>query len=131
MRNPFANDSDKASRKRWHKARIAIEKELKGADRGARYSRNEWFWEEATSGVARYLEARKAIPSDTDLIFESVEETVEEHVETVKQVAKDAADVVVEAGERTFSVLKTGAFIAAGIAAAAIVIPPVIRAFRK
>ncbi len=130
VRDPFANDSDTASRKRWSVAKATIDKELDSADPNAVYARNPWFWDKATSGVALYLEARKAIPSDSELIVESLKETVVEHAETVKKVAKGAADVITEAGERTYSVLKTGAFIAAGVLGAAIVLPPVIRAFR-
>ncbi len=32
MRNPFANDSDKASRKRWSKDRVVIGQEVENAD---------------------------------------------------------------------------------------------------
>ena len=119
-------DFDKASRARWLRAKSTIESDLKNADPAAEYPRNEWFWQEASYRLARYLQSRKAVPSNTSLMIDSVSEAIQESADTVKQIAMDVSD----AGERAMSKVKVGLIIAGSVIGAAIVLPPVIRAFR-
>ena len=124
LRHPKALDRDKASRKRWVEAKRTIDSQLAKASPNALYSSNEWFWDSATSRLAIYLESRKAIPSRARLAFESVRETVDEHIESAKNLARDVA------GGEFWPWVKTGALVAGGLVAAAIVIPPIVRAFK-
>ena len=131
MRNLFANDRSASSVTEWAAAKSRIDKHMASADKSARYPDNEWFWGTAALRLAIYLESRKAIPSRTELMIDAVGETVVEHAQTVKNVAKDAVGAVADAGKDFMSTLKTGALILGGLIGAAIVLPPVIRAFRS
>jgi len=123
--NPFAQDRDLASRQRWQKNKAAIENELKDADPSAVYPRNEWFWQEATSRLALYLQGRSAVPSSAQLVIESVQETVAEGIEAGKELAEKASQSI---RDTLLTTVKTGAIIVSSVAAAAIVLPRVVRA---
>ena len=127
LQNPFLDDRDKASRKQWEMDKKKIDGQLASADPAALYPENEWFWQSASFGAAHYLEGRKAVPSKTELMLEAVKETIQDRVEDVRKVGAAATGL----GERVFSVLKTGALIVGGVVGAAIILPPVIRAFRN
>jgi hypothetical protein len=128
----------------WEKARAEIRRDLEGADPDAVYPRNEWFWNDAILKLAIYLESQKNPPSDTDLLIDSFKETIEERIDdaesliegvgdaasTVVDVASRAAGAVTEAGGRVWSGLKLAAIIGGSLVGAAIVVPPIIRAFR-
>ena len=130
LRNPFVNDRSRSSMTRWDDSKRAIQRDLANADKHALYPRNEWFWDTATLRLAIYLESRKAIPSNTELWIESFTETLSEHADTAKRIAKGAADAVSGAGRDLLSTLKTGALILGGLVGAAIAVPPIIRALR-
>ena len=128
---PKALDKDRASRKRWVEAKRTIDRQLAHADPNAVYAVNEWFWQDATSRLAIYLESRKALPSKASLLIESVSETVQEGVDGAVNAAKDAVSTVVDqAGKSMWPILKIGGLVIGGIAGAAIVIPAIIRAFK-
>ena len=127
LRNPSARDKSPASRKRWLAAKRKIDEQLRSAAKSSQYPENEWFWQVATRRLAIYLESRKAIPSRTELLIESLRETVEEHAETAKKLAKRAVDA---AGGETLSNLKTGVLIVGSLAAAALAIPLIVRALK-
>jgi len=130
MRNLFANDQSPSSVKQWYEHKAKIDKHIAGADKTAVYPENDWFWDEATKRLAIYLQSRKAIPSRSELMIDAIGETVVEHGQAVKELAKDAASTVTDAGKEFVSTLKKGALILGGIVGAAVVLPPVIRAFR-
>ena len=121
LTNPKALDKDLASRKRWIDSKRKLDRQLAKADKNALYVENEWFWQEASRRIAIYLESRKAIPARAELFVDAVSESVSEQVEAVK----DAAE---KAGKDAWEAIKTGALILGGLTAAAIVIPPIIRA---
>ncbi len=125
--NPFPRDKDKASRARWLHSKAQIDYELKNAKPDEIYARNEWFWQEATTRLALYLQGLKAIPSSTTMIVDSVFEVIEEGADAAQQLVKDVAEV----GDRALHKLKIGTIIAASVVGAAVILPPVIRAFRK
>ena len=81
---PKALDRSLASRKEWVARKRALDRALAGADPNATYRANEQFWHD-TGRLAIYLESRKAIPTRTEIFFESVGETVSEHVDSVKR----------------------------------------------
>jgi hypothetical protein len=126
----LGNDKSQKSRTEWTQAKAIIDSQTKAAEPAALYPDNEWLWQRALPRLAIYLESLKVVPSDAELIVSSVKETVAEHAEAAKNLAKDAAGSITEAGERALSMLKTGAIIAGGVLAAAIVVPPIIRALK-
>jgi len=117
--NPRALDSDLASRKRWKASKRKIDQQLRGADPNAVYSQNEWFWQEASKRLAIYLESRKAVPGRADLVVDSITETVKEHAEAVKDVARRAVEA---AAPGIGSALKTGALVIGGLVAAVLIV---------
>ncbi len=130
MRTMFANDRSPSSLKQWSNAISEINKYVANADKAALYPKNEWFWDTATLRLAIYLESRKAIPTSTDLMIESLTETLADHADTARTVARGATDALAGAGKGLLSTVKTGALILGGLVGAAIVLPPIIRAFR-
>ena len=127
LRNPSARDKSPASRKCWLTAKRKIDEQLRSAATSSLYPENEWFWQVATRRLAIYLESRKAIPSRTELLIDSVRETVEEHAEMAKNLAKRAVEA---AGGETLSNLRTGVLIVGSLAAAALAIPLIVRALK-
>jgi len=124
LRGPaLKNDKSPSSRKEWMDAKRVIDERSKAFEKSTLYPDNQWFWQKATKRLAIYLESLKVVPTDSELMFDAIGETLAEHAQTVKDAAKEA----VEAGS---SWLKTGVIVAAGIAGAAIILPPVIRALR-
>jgi len=123
-------DGDK---RQWLLDRERIANDLENADPAAQYARNEWFWNRAILKLAILLQVAKTRPSPTDMFIEAVKETVVERVEDADRAmvkVGEAAKTVTEAGERTWSTLKIAGIVAASVAGAAIVLPPIIRAFR-
>ena len=86
------------------------------------YGENEWFWQHATRRLAIYLESLKAVPSRTEIAFDAVKETLEEHGERITEAVKDVADW----GDRALDVLKAGGLIVGGVIGVVVVIPPII-----
>jgi len=113
---PAGNNSQQQVRVLYEYAQV------RGADPAAIFSENEWFWKEATYRAASYLDALAFVPTHFELITESVTETIKEHKERIKDALDKTDDLL--------SMVKKGALILAGVIGAAIVIPPVIRAFR-
>lgn len=121
-----SNDKSKASRKEWMNTKKLIDEQAEDADPNALYPDNQWFWQQATKRLAIYLESLKVVPTDTELMLEAIGETLAEHAQAAKDLAKDAAD----AAGSPLAWLKTAAYIAGGVAGAALLLPPIIRAFR-
>ena len=120
---PLALDRDLASRKRWIEAKRTIDQQLAHADPNALYANNVWFWNDATSKLALYLQSRKAVPTRATLMAEAVDETIQEGI----QAAKDVAG---EAGKSLWASIKPIAVVAGVIGAitgAVILIPPIFR----
>ena len=69
--------------------------------------------------------ARVLVPDSIETVTERVEDA-----DTAIEKAGDAAKTVTEAGERAWSTLKIAGIVAASVAGAAIMLPPIIRAFR-
>ena len=141
-RKPWHTDADQ---KLWELARQKLLRDLEGADLDAVYPDNAWFWNHALLKLAIYLEVLKTSPSPTQLLIDSVKETITERVqdaqnfidnagdavENIADAAAKAADAVVDAGERAWSGIKIAAVVGGCAIGAAIVVPPVVRAFRK
>lgn len=116
----------------------------KNADPDALYPHNHWFWNTALLKLAIYLQAEKTKPSPMDIFMESLEESVDDRVQNVRdfiegagEVASDAvsavsraAEAVSEAGDRAWSGIKIAAIVGASLVGAAIIVPPIIRARR-
>ena len=133
------------AQKLWEKARAKILRQLESADKDATYPDNDWFWNHVLLKLSIYLEVAKTTPSPTELLIESFKETIGERIEDASdfldsagdaagdlaQVAADAAEAVAEAGERAWSGLKIAAIVGGSLIGAAIVVPPVVRAFRN
>lgn len=113
---PKALDRDLASRKRWKVSKQRIDAQLRGADPNALYPQNEWFWQEASKGLAIYLESRKAVPDRAELVIDSITETVNERAEDVKAAARQVANAAPGIG----TAVKVGALVIGGLAAAAL-----------
>ena len=107
-------DSDKASRKRWTKAKQRIDRELAGASPTAMYRDNEWFWQTETVRLAQYLESLKVIPSRLTLAKEALAEVVDERLQDMDR-AGEALEKVAGAGDRFLSKLKGAAIVAGGV----------------
>ena len=114
---PKALDRDLASRRHWRASKRRIDAQLRSANPKALYPQNEWFWQEASKGLAIYLESRKAVPDRAELVIDSITETVEERVEDVKAAAKKVANAASGIG----TAVKVGALVIGGLAATAIV----------
>ena len=142
------------ARKRWHKdpihdlwkrAKQRISRDIQGADPEAVYPGNEWFWNIVLLKLAIHLEVLKTSPSPTELMIESLRETVEERLDDAKDLfdnagetvidffdaAGDAAGALADMGERAWSGIKVAAIVGGSLVGAAIVLPPVVRAFRN
>ena len=123
-------DGDK---RQWLRDREAIAADLEGREPDAEYARNEFFWNRAILKLAILLQVSKTRPSPTQMFVEALRETVAERVQDADQAIDTAGKVaenVAEAGGRAWSTLKIAGVVAASVAGAAIVLPPVIRAFR-
>lgn len=123
-------DSDK---QRWEQAHEKVTRDVKGADPDAQYPDNEWFWNKAMLKLAILLQVAKTRPSPTQLMIESFKETIAERVDDADDVvstAGKAVETVAEAGSRTWSSVKIAAIVVGGLIGTAIVVPPIIRAFR-
>lgn len=116
--HPKPLDRDLASRKRWKDSKRTIDRQLRDADPKALYPQNEWFWQEASKRLAIYLESRKAVPNRADLMVDSLAETVQEHAQTAKDLARRAAEAAPSIG----SAVKTGALLIGGLVAAVLVV---------
>ena len=92
--------------------------------KGGLYPHNEEFWQECTRRLAVYLEARKVVPSKWELLVESFVEAVAEVPEVIGRVAKQTAGAAA-------GVITSPAKLAAVLLGSAILLPPIIRAFRK
>lgn len=122
-----------ADKRQWLRDREAIANDLNGADPNALYPRNEWFWNRVLLKLSILLQVAKTRPSPTELFFESVRETLDERAQDIDEAIETTAttiDEIAETGDRLWSGLKIAGIVAAGLLGAAIVLPPVIRAFK-
>ena len=122
-----------ADKRQWLQHRKAIAADLEDADPDAVYARNEFFWNRAILKLAILLQVAKTRPSPTQMFIEAVKETVVERVQDADQAIEKAGKVaenVAEAGDRAWSTLKIAGIVAASVAGAAILLPPIIRAVR-
>ena len=123
-------DGDK---EQWKRDRERIAEELRDADPAALYRDNDWLWNRAFLKLAILLQVAKSRPSPTQLFVESVKETIRERVDDADNAASTAGKVIdaaAHAGERAWNGLKIAGLVAAGLIGAAVVLPPIIRAFR-
>lgn len=128
----------------WEDAKSKIASDAKEAKPDAVYPDNAWFWNNALLKFAIYLQGAKTRPSSTDLLIESFQESIGDRIDDVGDivvgvgkkvgdvvdVVGDAAGAVVDAGQSAWTGLKIAAIVGVSVAGAAIVLPPVIRAFR-
>lgn len=133
------------AQKLWENARAKIQRDMRGADSSKTYPHNDWFWNHVLLKLSIYLEVAKTTPSPTELLIESFKETIGDRIQDASEfldgagdvagdiadAAADAAGAVVKAGEQAFSGLKIAAIVGASLLGAAIVVPPVVRAFRN
>lgn len=133
------------AQERWEQDLRRIERDLEGAKPDQLYRDNAWFWYSALIKLAIYLTVLKTIPSPTELFIEALKETVEERVEDAHELiqgagkaasdavkaAGKAAEAVADAGSRAWSGMKIAAIIGGSLLGAAVILPPVIRAFRE
>ena len=122
-----------ADKDQWLRDRAKIARHLQGADPKALYPHGDWFWNRAMLKLAILLQVAKTRPSPTELFLESLEETIHERLSDTDQLIDNAGETISEvadAGEKWWSGLKTAGLIAAGLIGVAVVVPPIIRAFR-
>lgn len=118
------NDSDRSEHSRWAQCLDEVREKSKGLDGKAIYPGNEHFWQKCTLRVAIYLESRKVRPSRWTLIRESVGEAIAEVPTVAGRATKATAEVAA-------SLIRDPAKFAAVLLGGAILIPPLIRAFRR
>jgi hypothetical protein len=118
------SDHERSEHGRWMNCTERVATIYDSANPSAEYPENEAFWQECTSRLAVYLESRKVVPSKWQLFLDAVVEAVAELPETIghagREVASGAARLIQEPAK-----------LAALLLGAAILLPPVIRAFRK
>ena len=128
----------------WQAAIARITNDMQGADPKALYPDNKWFWFTPIKKLARHLEEERATPTRLELIIESIDEAVDDRIDDVASVldsagdaagavastVEDAVDAVVETGEKVWSGVKIAAIVGVSLIGAAIVLPPIVRAFR-
>jgi hypothetical protein len=127
----------KGARMHWPNAKAKIDQQLANGKPDDLYPENEWFWQKATHRLALQLEAWKVIPSRTELFYEALKETLSDHAErvkdagaTVRDKAKETLDDAASIGDKAVGILKTAAIIGGVVVGAAVVLPPIVRAFR-
>lgn len=117
-------DYERTEHELWKKCTEKVASLYDKDNPSAEYPDNEQFWQVCTSRLAIYLNARKVVPSKWELFVESVVEAVAEVPATVGRATKATAGAAAR-------VIKDPAKLAALMLGAAILLPPVIRAFRK
>ena len=123
--------SQRSEHKRWQRCMETVKQHADPSKPDAIYPRNEEFWQECTSRLAIYLESRKAVPSKWTLLKESVVETLEEIPGALGDATHATAGAVADAGGAVLNFVKKPVNAALVVLGGAILLPPVIRAFRK
>lgn len=117
-------DYERSEHERWKACAAKVAALYDKPNPNAEYADNEHFWQECTKRLSIYLQARKVVPSKWELAVESVVEAVAELPQVVGGAVKSTASAAAK-------VIKDPAKLAAVLLGAAILLPPVIRAFRK
>ena len=109
---------------RWATCMRQIAKRYNATTPNAEYPKNDDFWQECTKRLAIYLQSRKVVPGKWQLLKEAVLEAVAEVPATLghatRELASGAAGLLAGPGK-----------LAALLLGGAILIPPLVRAFRK
>ncbi len=109
---------------RWTACMARVAKRYDAKKPNAEYPDNEDIWQNCTKRLAVYLQSRKIVPSKWQLLKEAVFEAVAEVPNTLghatRELASGAAGLLAEPGK-----------LAALLLGGAILIPPLVRAFRK
>jgi|GEM_PF-3491821 len=117
-RSPFEG----TEHERWKACADQVE-ERGDKDKGSEvYPDNQRFWE-CTKRLAIYLQSRKVVPSRWQLVTESVTEAIAEVPQVVGRASRAAA-------ETAAGVLADPARLAAVLLGAAVLLPPIVRAWR-
>lgn len=115
------SEHERSDHKRWAQCIATVERLSTGKRPQAPYpaAENEAFWQDCTRGLAIYLESRKVVPSKWELAWE-----------VMREIPSAPGRIAREAGDSVWGAVKFAALLGAGVVGAAIVLPPVIRAFR-
>ena len=108
---------------RWKTCAAEVARQYDRTKSNEVYPGNERFWQECSRRVAIYLQARKVVPSRWQLFTEAVTEAIADVPEVVSRASKAAA-------EAAAGLLADPARFAAVLLGAAVLLPPVIRAWR-
>jgi hypothetical protein len=117
------NEHERSEHARWLRCAERVATLYERGNPAAEYPDNQAFWEECTPRLAVYLESRKVVPSKWRLFLESVVEAVSEVPETVERATRKVAGTA-------YDLIKEPAKLAAVLIGAAILVPPIVRAFR-
>jgi len=117
-------DADKSTRTEWAACLAEVEHLTAGVDPNSTYAKNEKFWQVYTKRLAVYLESLKVVPSRWELATAAIKEAVVELPETMGRATRATASAAA-------SLVKDPAKLAAVLLGGALLLPPVIRAFRK
>jgi len=119
------NAHDTSEHNRWRRCLEEIEQASAGLATTALYPavENERFWQKCTHRLAIYLESRKVVPARWKLAVSALTETLAEVPSAVGDATKSAANVAA-------GIVREPAKLAAVLLGAAVLAPPLIRAFR-
>lgn len=114
--------NDRSERDRWQRCLTIIDADAAAANESLPLAVNQAFWD-CSRRLAIYLESLKIRPSRWRLLVESVTESVAELPGRVTDAGRSVAEVA-SSGAQTVA-------IAAALVAAALLLPPILRAARQ
>jgi len=119
------NRLDKVEHDRWRACLEEVTRATTGLTLSAEYPavENERFWQKCTNRLSIYLESRKVVPSRWKLAVSALGETLAEVPATLGGATRSAAGVAA-------SIVREPAKLAAVLLGAAVLGPPLVRAFR-
>lgn len=123
--------AQRTEHERWQRCMDTVKQHADPSKPGAVYARNEEFWQGCTWRLAIYLESRKAVPSQWTLVKESVVESLEELPGRLGDVTRATAGAAASAGGAVLDVFKKPLYATLAVVGGALLVPPIIRAFRK
>lgn len=115
-------DTEETEHARWRDCADLVTKTADKAKANEVYPDNQRFWA-CTKRLAIYLQARKVVPSRWRLFTESLTEAIAEVPQVVSRATRAAADTAA-------GLLADPARLAAVLLGAAVLLPPLIRAWR-
>ena len=118
------NAWDRVEHDRWRACLDRISELSKDRPTGGEYSENEQFWNNCTKRLAIYFESRKVVPSRWKLAVSAIGETLAEVPSALGSATRSVSEVVA-------GVVREPAKLAAVLLGAAVLGPPLIRAFRS